>query len=153
MFDMYKIDIEYLPNYNVAKWGPLTSATTGSAGVDLRACHKKAFKLEPGQTKLVPLGIKSSFSPRLEAQLRARSGLAKRYNLCLMNGVGTVDSDYREEWGCLLHNAGKDPVEIKPGERICQVVFNLLPRSVTINVVESVKNNTDRKGGFGSTGL
>ena len=143
------VNIEYLDNYDKA-WGRIVQNTADDAGYDLRACCDTL--LEPGEYALIPLGIKTSFTRGYEAQLRARSGLALKHGIGLVNGVGTIDSGYRGEWGAVVINNGKDPFYINKGDRICQVVFNKLPETIIV-VTEHVTDDDNRGGGFGSSGV
>ena len=81
--------------------------TEGSAGADIRAYLKEAVTLRPGERMLIPTGLFIELPPGIEAQVRARSGLSIKHGISLVNGVGTVDSDYRGEWNipCLLYTS------------------------------------------------
>lgn len=130
---------------------PLPSrATAHSAGYDLRSSEAD-LELQPGEIRAVSTGLIMELPPGLEAQVRPRSGLAARFGITLPNSPGTIDPDYRGELKVLLQNGGPDPVPIRRGERIAQLVF---ARFEAPDVVE-VDNlsETDRgRGGFGSTG-
>jgi dUTP pyrophosphatase len=87
-----------------------------------------------------------------EAQVRARSGLAIKHGISLVNGIGTIDSDYRGEIKVILVNLSKDKFTINPGDRIAQVVFQKIEKAELIEVKEI--NDTERgSGGFGHTGI
>ncbi len=130
---------------------PLPSrATAHSAGYDVRSSEAD-LELHPGEIRAVSTGLIMELPPGLEAQVRPRSGLAARFGITLPNSPGTIDPDYRGELKVLLQNGGPDPVSIRRGERIAQLVF---ARFEAPDVVE-VDNlsETDRgRGGFGSTG-
>jgi len=130
---------------------PLPSrATAHSAGYDVRSSEAD-LELQPGEIRAVSTGLIMELPPGLEAQVRPRSGLAARFGITLPNSPGTIDPDYRGELKVLLQNGGPDPVPIRRGERIAQLVF---ARFEAPDVVE-VDNlsETDRgRGGFGSTG-
>lgn len=145
-----RLRIEYLPNYNRA-WGDIHKAHVDDAGFDLRAATETNIYLQPGATCVIPLGIRTQFEKGYEAQVRARSGLALRNGIGLVNGVGTIDSGYRQEWACILYNHSCEPFTIRPGDRVCQVVFNKLP-DVEIET-GNIDDDDDRQGGFGSTGV
>lgn len=149
---MLNVTIQYLNNYNLAEWGPLRVASKFSAGFDLRAAMEEDYiLLTPGERYLIKTGIKTSFDAGYEAQVRARSGLALKQGLGLANGIGTIDADYRDEWGVILVNHGEAPLAIHRGDRIAQVVFNQLPQ---VNIMEGiVSDNDNRGGGFGSSGV
>ena len=109
-----RTDQGYLPTYE----------TDGSAGMDLKASLKETVTLEPGERTLVPTGLFIELPPGYEAQIRARSGLAIKRGIGLVNGVGTIDSDYRGEIKIPLINWGKDPFTINDGDRIAQMAGN-----------------------------
>ena len=93
----------------------------------------------------------------MELQIRSRSGLALKHGICVLNGIGTIDNDYRGELGVILYNAGHEPFTINIGDRIAQGVFNPLQQCIWQEVSEKDFEanfcNTKRgSGGFGSTG-
>lgn len=108
------------------------------------------LRLEPGSRALIPTGIFTAIPKGYEVQLRPRSGLAIKKGLNLINCIGTIDADYRAEWGIPLVNQGLETVWIENGERICQAILNKVEQ-IEWNVVESL-DKTERNGGFGSTG-
>lgn len=145
-----RLQVSYLPNYNRV-WGELKKAHPSDAGFDLRAAIPSTILLMPSASVKIPLGIATIFDEGYEAQLRARSGLAAKFGIGLVNGVGTVDAGYRGEWAVILYNYSTDVFAIRPGDRVCQVVFNQLP---DVEVVEGPFTfDDDRGGGFGSTGV
>lgn len=152
--------------------------TNGSAGLDLRADfsrispsnpiklfgegeiifsgegHPKTLLcLEPGSRALIPTGLYTSIPQGYEVQLRPRSGLAIKKGLNLINCVGTIDADYRNEWGIPVVNQGLETIWIEDGERICQAVLNKYSTIEWENVSSIDKlTGEDRGGGFGHTG-
>ena len=127
-------------------------ATSGSAGMDLYACIDEPIILAPGQLAIVPTGIAIALPDNgCAAFLYARSGLGVKHGICLSNGVGVIDSDYRGEICAGLCNVSDKPYTIEPDERVCQMVIAPV---LTPDVVEvSELDDTDRgEGGFGSTG-
>lgn len=143
-----RLRIAYLPSYDES-WGKIGYAHPTDAGMDLRSTVD--MTIMPQSYAKIPLGIVTEFEQGYEAQLRARSGLAAKFGIGLVNGVGTIDAGYRGEWAVLLINYGKQPFEIKKGDRVCQVVFNKLPQ---VEIVDGpVTFDDDRAGGFGSTGV
>lgn len=127
-------------------------ATAGSAGMDLYACIDEPITLAPGQLAIVPTGIAIALPDNsCAAFLYARSGLGVKHGICLSNGVGVIDSDYRGEICAGLCNVSDKPYTIEPDERVCQMVIAPV---LTPDVVEvSELDDTDRgEGGFGSTG-
>ena len=144
-----RLQVSYLSNYN-SDWGELKKAHPSDAGFDLRAAIPSTVLLMPSSFVKIPLGIATVFDEGYEAQLRARSGLAAKFGIGLVNGVGTIDAGYRGEWAAVLYNYSTDVFAIRPGDRICQVVFNQLP-DVEISKGPLIYDD-DRGGGFGSTG-
>ena len=127
-------------------------ATEGAAGMDLYACIDENITLAPQQLVIVPTGIAIELPDSgCAAFLYARSGLGVKHGICLGNGVGVIDSDYRGEVCVGLCNVSDKPYVIAPGERIAQVVIAPV---FTPDVVEvSELSDTQRgAGGFGSTG-
>jgi len=123
-----------------------------AAGMDLHACLEEPLALEPGGRALVPTGLALAIPAGFEGQVRARSGLALRQGLALVNAPGTIDADYRGELGVLLINLGQQPIEIAPGDRIAQLVIAPIvqPR---IEEVETLCETRRGQGGFGHTGI
>lgn len=164
---MKKVNVEIvketkneLPNY----------ATAQSAGCDLRAELSKinqdffvdtfinqvnngiidSITIKPGGRCLIPTGLKVAIPDGYEIQVRPRSGLALKKGISLVNCVGTIDQDFREEVNIILINHGKDDFIVNQGERIAQFVLNEV-KQISWKEVESL-DKTDRNGGFGSTG-
>ena len=125
--------------------------TTGSAGMDLRAMIDDPIVLEPGQRMLVPTGIFIELPLGYEAQVRARSGLAIKHGITLINAIGTVDSDYRGEIKVPLVNLGQESFKINNGERIAQMVITKYEQ-VNWTVVSELSETERGTGGFGHTG-
>lgn len=125
--------------------------TSGSAGADLRACLDEPITLMPGERRLIPTGLTVELPDGIEAQIRARSGLSIKHGITMINGVGTVDSDYRGEWNVPLVNLGSEPYTINNGDRIAQAVFSKYERC-SFKLVESINETERGEGGFGSTG-
>lgn len=127
-------------------------ATGGSAGLDLTAAIEQAVTVGPGERTRIPTGIMVHIPEGYEGQVRARSGLADRAGICLSNGVGTIDSDYRGEVIVLVKNGAQDSYTFQPGERIAQLIIAPVPK-VEIMEVEELDDGQERgAGGFGSTG-
>jgi dUTP pyrophosphatase len=123
--------------------------TDGAAGMDLRA--DEPFALAPGERRLVPTGLALEIPPGHEGQVRARSGLAARHGLALVNAPGTIDSDYRGEVKVILVNLGQAPVSFARGDRIAQLVIAPVTR-VEIELAQDLADSERGAGGFGSTG-
>lgn len=127
-------------------------ATQGSAGMDLYACIEESITLQPQQLVMVPTGLAIEICDiNYAAFLYARSGLGVKHGICLSNGVGVVDSDYRGEVCVGLCNVSDKPYVIEPMERVAQMVIAPVVRAEIEEVSEL--SDTDRgQGGFGSTG-
>jgi dUTP pyrophosphatase len=123
--------------------------TDGAAGMDLRA--DEPFTLAPGERRLVPTGLAVEIPPGHEGQVRARSGLAVRHGIALVNAPGTIDSDYRGEVKVILVNLGQAPASFARGERIAQLVIAPVTR-VEIALADELEGTDRGAGGFGSTG-
>jgi dUTP pyrophosphatase len=126
-------------------------ATAGSAGCDLRAAIAESLTLLPGGRTRIPTGLAVAIPVGYEGQVRMRSGLAIRHGLTLLNGPGTIDSDYRGEIQIILANLGSEPVTITRGERIAQLVIAPVAR-VRWEPTEELPASPRDVGGFGSTG-
>lgn len=126
--------------------------TEGSSGMDLYASLEEEVTLQPGERRLIPTGISLAIPEGFEGQIRPRSGLAIQKGIGLVNGPGTIDSDYRGEVGVLLINFGKDPVTVSNGERIAQMIISRVFRSTLVEV-DDLPPTPRQEGGFGHTGL
>ena len=127
-------------------------ATEGSAGMDLYACIDSSVVINPGDLVTIPTGIAIELpSGHSMATIYARSGLGIKHGICLSNGVGVVDSDYRGEVCVGLCNVSNKPYTIEPNERIAQMV--IAPVSLmNVEEVSSLEDTVRGEGGFGSTG-
>ena len=126
--------------------------TEGSSGMDLFASLEKEVTLGPGERRLVPTGISVAIPEGFEGQIRPRSGLAIQKGIGIVNGPGTIDSDYRGEIGVLLINFGKESFTIRNGERIAQIVISRVFRSILVEV-DDLPPTQRQGGGFGHTGI
>ena len=127
-------------------------ATCGSAGMDLYACVDEPIVLMPGRLVMVPTGIAIELpSNDYAAFIYARSGLGIRHGICLSNGVGVIDSDYRGEICVGLCNVSNSCYIIQPHERVAQMVIApvILPE---IEKVDKLCDTERAGGGLGSTG-
>lgn len=124
----------------------------GNAEVIFAGEHhtKTLLRLDPGARALIPTGLFSAIPEGYEIQLRPRSGLAIKKGLNLINCIGTIDADYRQEWGVPVVNQGLETIWIEDGERICQAVLNKVEQIEWVEVKSL--DSTERAGGFGSTG-
>lgn len=126
--------------------------TSGASGVDLYAHIKSTVTLNPGEYKLISTGIAIELPIDFEAQIRGRSGLAAKYGIGLVNGIGTIDADYRGEIKVILINWGAEPFLIKRGDRIAQMVIQRVEQAEFI-LTESLTDSERGMGGFGHTGI
>ncbi len=127
-------------------------ATSGSAGMDLRANIDADITLAPLQRAMIPTGIHLALPEGYEAQIRPRSGLAAKRGLTCLNSPGTIDSDYRGEIHVILVNLSNEPQTITPAERIAQMVVARYEQ-VEWQAVMDLDATERGVGGFGSTGL
>lgn len=134
---------DYVPQY----------ATDGSSGADIKAYLRSPVTILPGGTKLIPTGIVTAIPKGYEIQIRPRSGLALRNGVTVINSPGTIDSDYRHEISIILINHGDEPFVVEDGMRIAQMVCSpVVQMRWERTLIENIPG-TDRKGGFGSTGV
>ncbi len=128
-------------------------ATPGAAGIDVYCAVPKdePLILLPGERALVTTGIRIAVPAGYEAQVRARSGLAVRHGIGLVNAPGTIDSDYRGIVQVLLINWGAESVSLRRGERIAQLVFAPVAQARLVET-DSLPETLRGEGGFGSTG-
>lgn len=124
----------------------------GASGVDLYAAVETELMLEPQQIRAIPSGIFVEVPTGYEAQVRARSGLALKNGLAVVNAPGTIDSDYRGEICIILCNLGKEPFNIQRGMRIAQLVFQPVVRA-ELEEIEELQKTKRNEGGFGHTGV
>ena len=129
-----------------------TRGTVGSAGIDLYACIDEPITLNGGGKAVIPTGIAIGLdSPEYAAFVYARSGLAIKHGISLLNSVGVIDSDYRGEIMVGVINQINTPYTIQPGERVAQMV--IMPVSMMPTEEVADLDETERgSGGFGSTG-
>lgn len=125
--------------------------TEQAAGMDLQANIETAITLEPFERRLIPTGLSMQIPVGYEVQIRARSGLAIKHGISLVNGIGTIDSDYRGDVGVILINLGDQPFTINPKDRIAQMVVSKY-ETVDFEVVEELDSTDRGTGGFGHTG-
>jgi dUTP pyrophosphatase len=148
-----KIEVKILDPRLGSEFPLPTYATTGSAGIDLRACLNEPLQLSPGQTELVPTGMAIHIGdPGLAAVILPRSGLGHKHGIVLGNLVGLIDSDYQGSLMVSCWNRGNDVFTINPGERLAQLV--VIPvLQVDFAIVSDFNKSERGEGGFGSSGL
>ncbi len=125
--------------------------TADAAGADLCAAVADDVTLLPGGRALVPTGFSIALPPGYEAQIRPRSGLALTSGVTVLNAPGTIDADYRGPVLVLLANLGAEPVTIRRGDRIAQMIVAPVSRAAFEDVAELPQTQRGH-GGFGSTG-
>jgi dUTP pyrophosphatase len=122
-----------------------------AAGIDLMADIGASIEMAPRERRAVPTGIAVEIPVGYEGQVRPRSGRALKEGLALINSPGTIDADYRGEVKVLLVNLGEQPIVIKPGDRIAQLIISPVIRAEIVEVDE-LAPSTRGPGGFGHTG-
>jgi dUTP pyrophosphatase len=131
-----------LPNY----------ATSGSAGLDLRACIDTPLLISPGETHLIPTGLSLYIAnPGFAGMILPRSGLGHKNGIVLGNLVGLIDADYQGPLMVSTWNRGQQPFTINPLDRLAQLVIVPI-QQVEFNVVDEFPSTDRGAGGFGSTG-
>jgi dUTP pyrophosphatase len=145
----YSVQIMRLPgNEDI----PLpTKMSAAASGFDLHAAVSEPVALGPGERRLIPTGFALSMPIELEAQIRPRSGLAYKHGITTLNSPGTIDADYRGEVKVLLINHGQETFSIARGDRIAQMVFQLVP-AIQLQLVTELTDTERGSGGFGHTG-
>jgi dUTP pyrophosphatase len=127
-------------------------ATGGSAGLDMRACIDEPIRVAPGETVLIPTGLAIHIGdPGLAAVLLPRSGLGHKHGLVLGNLTGLIDSDYQGQVFISCWNRGSKDYEVRPAERIAQMVF-VPVEQVRFAVVDEFADSDRGDGGFGHSG-
>jgi dUTP pyrophosphatase len=125
--------------------------TAQSAGMDICAALEEDLVMAPGSICLVPTGFAMALPDGFEAQIRPRSGLAVKHGIAIVNAPGTIDADYRGEVKIALINLGQEPVVLKRGDRIAQMVIQRVCQA-RINLVDRLEPTDRSIGGFGHTG-
>lgn len=134
------------PKAKLPKYG-----TAFSAGADLCACLDAPVTLQPGETRMISIGIAMEIPEGYAGLVFARSGLATKRDLAPANKVGVIDSDYRGEFFVPLHNHGSVPQIVENGERIAQMILTPYLTAKFVEA-ETLSDTVRGEGGFGSTG-
>ena len=140
-----------LPVINMSPYELPSYSTSSSAGLDLRANIKKPIFLNSFQRILIPTGLKISLPETFEGQIRPRSGLALKHGVTVLNSPGTIDADYKGEVGVILINLSDKKYEIKPGDRIAQMIISNFS-NVNWKLVDDIGSSKRGNSGFGSSG-
>ena len=147
-----KVQVKVLDQRLGQEWPMPTYATTGSAGLDLRACVEEAIQIEPGQTVLVKTGMAIYIEDSNFAGLiLPRSGLGHKHGIVLGNLVGLIDSDYQGELMVSVWNRGQTTFTLEPGERLAQYVLVPVVQA-QFDIVNEFEATERGAGGFGHTG-
>ena len=125
--------------------------TAGAAGADLHACIDEPIVLQPLERRMIPTGLAMSIPEGYEVQIRARSGMSIKHGITMVNGIGTIDADYRGEVGVLAINLSQEPFTIEPGMRIAQMVVARYAVA-SWNIVTELDETDRGAGGYGSSG-
>jgi dUTP pyrophosphatase len=126
-------------------------ATSGSAGMDIRANLENPVLLQPLERAMIPTGIFVEIPEGYEGQMRPRSGLAFKQGITCLNSPGTIDSDYRGELKVILINLSSQEQTISNGERIAQLVISKVQRAL-LQPSQELEVSKRGEGGFGHTG-
>ena len=150
--DQNKIQLKILDNRIGTEFPLPNYSTSGSAGMDLRACVEQTTMVKPAETLLIPTGISVYIQdPGLAAVILPRSGMGHKHGIVLGNLVGLIDSDYQGPLMVSLWNRSQQEFTINPGDRIAQLVFVPVAQ-VTFDIVENFVASDRGEGGFGHTG-
>lgn len=122
-----------------------------ASGLDVRAAIAAPIRIGPGQHEHIPLGIAVEVPRGYEIQLRSRSGMAHNHGVALLNGVGTIDSDFRGELVAILRNHSGLPFVVTPNQRIAQIVVVPVVHAEVV-VVDELSPSERGEDGYGSTG-
>lgn len=149
---MKKIQLKILDE-RLGKAIPLPEyATTGSAGLDLRACLSESVELKPGDSLLIPTGIAIHIADNtMAAVILPRSGLGHKHGIVLGNLVGLIDSDYQGQIFVSCWNRGQTAFIVNVGERIAQMIFVPVVQA-QFELVDAFGESVRGEGGFGHTG-
>ncbi len=149
---MKEIEVKVLDKEFIAKFGLPTIATSGSAGMDLRACIEQSLVVKANTTELIPTGIAIHINDEnLAAMILPRSGLGHKHGLVLGNLVGLIDSDYQGQLYVSCWNRSKTDYLIATGDRIAQLVFVPVVQT-KLAIVDEFNLSRRGEGGFGHSG-
>lgn len=123
-----------------------------AAGLDIRADIDHPIIISPMKRCLIPTNLYTAIPSGYEVQIRPRSGLALKKGITVLNTPGTIDADYRGNWGIILMNLGDEEFIVNPGDRIAQAILNKVEQ-IEWEEVESLDETERGQGGFNSTGI
>lgn len=126
--------------------------TEHAAAMDIQACIDEPMTVQPLERFMVPTGLAFELPVGYEMQIRARSGLSIKHGITMVNGVGTIDADYRGELSILMINLGQDAFTIEPGMRVAQMLVQKYEK-VSWQLTDTLSETDRGTNGFGSTGF
>lgn len=126
--------------------------TEHAAAMDVHACLDAPKTLQPLERAMIPTGLAFELPEGHEMQVRARSGLSIKHGITMVNGIGTIDADYRGELNVLIINLGQEPFVIEPDMRIAQLLVSRYEK-VMWEPADALAETERGSGGFGSTGF
>lgn len=126
--------------------------TEHAAAMDVHACMDAPMTLQPLGRAMVPTGLAFELPEGTEMQVRARSGMSIKHGMTMINGIGTIDADYRGELNILMINLSQEPFTIEPGMRVAQLLVSRYEK-VDWEAVDTLSESARGAGGFGSTGF
>ncbi len=142
------LKIKKLPNFvSIPQY-----KTQGASAMDLVAAIDEDIIIPSGEIRMIPTGIAIELPHNTEAQVRSRSGLAIKKGIAVVNGIGTIDEDYRGEICVGLINHSKVDFTIQRGDRIAQMAIMEVLKPDII-VCDELSDTQRADGGFGSTGV
>lgn len=148
---MLEYEIEVITQASSEEFVPVYGSSL-AAGADVKACIIEDVIILPGESALIPTGLKVEIPQGYEIQVRPRSGLAFKNQITVLNTPGTIDADYRGEIGVILINHGKEPFRITRGMRIAQIVLAAVLKASFSPRKEALSVTARGEGGFGHTG-
>lgn len=140
-----KIEVINKSNFDLPKY-----ESERAAGMDLQANIEKPITLKPLERILIKSGLHMAIPNGYEAQIRSRSGISLNHGITVVNGIGTIDSDYRGDVGIPLINLSNEEYVINPGDKIAQMVINKY-EIIEFELVDELDKTKRGKGGFGHT--
>ncbi|MCF6767755.1 dUTP diphosphatase [Thiotrichales bacterium 19S11-10] len=154
MFQNPEIELRFVGDGNIYQGEIPSYATSGSAGIDLKANIEETIHLQPNTAELLPTGLSIHIAnPYYAAMILPRSGLGHKKGLILGNSVGLIDSDYQGELMVSCWNRSYDVIEITPGMRFAQLVIVPVVQA-SFKVVDAFSDASIRgSGGFGHSGV
>lgn len=130
-----------------------TYGSSLAAGADVKACIQEDIWIAPGESALIPTGVRVEIPEGYEIQVRPRSGLALKQKITVLNTPGTIDADYRGEIGVILINHGKETFHVTRGMRVAQLVLARALKAVFVIEDRELSMTARGEGGFGHTGI